>query len=153
MTFWPAWPSPNYEWFPWSICNGCGMPVGNAYPSVPIIGTCLCSNCWDQIPRNCHVFTRLFNLNTPWYFLDFASDGTVVARRSPYWKFLGSNPAIRAHSTFCNFRSLRVPRSSTQSWQIKIEHVIHLAGVKSAINININIWSTKMATLKGFIAC
>ena len=26
-TSWPlyrAWPSPNYEWFPWSICNGCG---------------------------------------------------------------------------------------------------------------------------------
>ena len=24
---WPlyrAWPSPNYDWFPWSICNGCG---------------------------------------------------------------------------------------------------------------------------------
>ena len=24
---WPLyrdWPSPNYEWFPWSICNGCG---------------------------------------------------------------------------------------------------------------------------------
>ena len=24
---WPlyrAWPSPNYEWFSWSICNGCG---------------------------------------------------------------------------------------------------------------------------------
>ena len=24
---WPlyrSWPSPNYEWFPWSICNGCG---------------------------------------------------------------------------------------------------------------------------------
>ena len=24
---WPlyrTWPSPNYEWFPWSICNGCG---------------------------------------------------------------------------------------------------------------------------------
>ena len=33
---WPwyrAWPSPNYEWFPWIICNGCGMPTGNAYPS------------------------------------------------------------------------------------------------------------------------
>ena len=28
---WPlyrAWPSPNYEWFPWSICNGCGWPAG-----------------------------------------------------------------------------------------------------------------------------
>ena len=43
---WPwyrAWPSPNYEWFPWSIYNGCGMPAGNAYPSghlvpSPILG-------------------------------------------------------------------------------------------------------------------
>ena len=40
--------------------------------SVPLFGTCLCPNCWDQIPRTCHVFTRLFTLNTPWYFLDFA---------------------------------------------------------------------------------
>ena len=22
-----------YEWFPWSICNGCGMPAVNACPS------------------------------------------------------------------------------------------------------------------------
>ena len=43
---WPwdrLWPSPNYEWFPWSICNRCGMPAGNAYPSghlvpSPILG-------------------------------------------------------------------------------------------------------------------
>ena len=33
----------DYEWFPWSICNGCGMPAGNAYPSghlvpSPILG-------------------------------------------------------------------------------------------------------------------
>ena len=41
--------------------------------SVPLFGTCLCSNCWDQIPRTCHVSTRPFALNTPWYFLDFAS--------------------------------------------------------------------------------
>ena len=40
--------------------------------SVPLFGTCLCSNCWNQIPRTCHVLTRLFTLNTPWYFLDFA---------------------------------------------------------------------------------
>ena len=25
-----------------------------------------------HIPRTCHVFTRLFTSNTPWYFLDFA---------------------------------------------------------------------------------
>ena len=71
------WPSPNYEWFPWNICNGCGMPAGNAYPSrhqvpSPHLWTCLRSNCWDQIHRACHVFTRLFTSNIPWYFLDFA---------------------------------------------------------------------------------
>ena len=69
----------DYEWFPWSVCNRCGMhmPAGNAYPSGHLVpshhfGTCLCSNCWYQIPRTCHVFTRLFTSNTPWYFLDFA---------------------------------------------------------------------------------
>ena len=33
---WPWYrlrPSPNYDCFPWSIYNGCGMPAGNAYPS------------------------------------------------------------------------------------------------------------------------
>ena len=78
---WPwyrRWPSLNYEWFPWSICNGCGMPAGNAYPSghlvpSPFLGPCLCSNCWDQIPRTCHFFTRFFTSNTPGYFLGFAS--------------------------------------------------------------------------------
>ena len=37
---WPwyrLWPSLNYEWFPWSICNGCGMPAGNAYPSEHLV--------------------------------------------------------------------------------------------------------------------
>ena len=45
--------------------------------SVPHFGTCWCSNYWDQIPRTCHVFTRLFTSNTPWYFLDFASAGYI----------------------------------------------------------------------------
>ena len=43
---WPwyrLWTSPNYEWFPVSICNGCDMPERNAYPSghlvpSPILG-------------------------------------------------------------------------------------------------------------------
>ena len=63
----------DYEWFPWNICNGCDMPAGNAYPSGHLVpshhsGTWLCSNCWDQIPRTCHVFTRFFTSNIPWYF-------------------------------------------------------------------------------------
>ena len=35
--WYPLWPSPNYEWFPRSICNRCGMPEGNAYPSGHLI--------------------------------------------------------------------------------------------------------------------
>ena len=35
--------STDFEWFPWSICNGCDIPAGNAYPSghlvpSPIVG-------------------------------------------------------------------------------------------------------------------
>ena len=33
ITFIPSLTFTDYEWFPWSICNGCGMPAGNAYPS------------------------------------------------------------------------------------------------------------------------
>ena len=77
---WPlyrAWPSPNYEWFPLKHLQRVWLDSRERLPfptpgSVPLFGTCLCSNCWDQIPRTCHVFTRLFTLNTPWYFLDFA---------------------------------------------------------------------------------
>ena len=77
MTLIPILNLADYEWFPWSICNRCGIPAGDAYPSGHLVpshhcGICLCSNCWDQIPRTCHVFTRLFTSNTPWYFLDFA---------------------------------------------------------------------------------
>ena len=43
MTFISSLTFTDYEWFPWSICNGCGMPAGNAYPSghlvpFPIVG-------------------------------------------------------------------------------------------------------------------
>ena len=43
MTFIPSLTFTDYEWFPWSICNGFGMPAGNAYPSghlvpSPILG-------------------------------------------------------------------------------------------------------------------
>ena len=40
--------------------------------SVPLLGTCLCSNCWDQFYRTYHIFSWLFTLNTPRCFLDFA---------------------------------------------------------------------------------
>ena len=41
--------------------------------SVPHCGTCLCSNCWDQIPRTCHVFTRLFTSNKMFVIKSFVN--------------------------------------------------------------------------------
>ena len=38
-TFIPSLTFTNYEWFPWSICNGCGMPAGNAYPSGHLVSS------------------------------------------------------------------------------------------------------------------
>ena len=43
LTLIPSLTFTDYEWFPWSSCNGCGMPAGNAYPSghlvpSPILG-------------------------------------------------------------------------------------------------------------------
>ena len=38
----------------------------------PPLWDLLVSNCWDQIPRTCHVFTRLLTSNIPSYFLDVA---------------------------------------------------------------------------------
>ena len=43
VTLIPSLTITDYEWFPWSICNGCGMPAGKAYPSghlvpAPVLG-------------------------------------------------------------------------------------------------------------------
>ena len=46
--------------------------------SAPLFGTCLCSNCLDQISRTCRVFTRLFTLNTHRCFLDFAYRPRII---------------------------------------------------------------------------
>ena len=45
MTLIPSLTFTDYEWFPWSICNGCSMPAGNAYPS----GHLVPSPFWDLL--------------------------------------------------------------------------------------------------------
>ena len=83
---WPwyrAWPSPIMSGFHGAFATGVACQQGTlTLPDACV--TCLCSNCWDQIPRICHVFNRLFTSNTPWYFFDFALQlltGTQVAGR------------------------------------------------------------------------
>ena len=69
---------PNYERFPLNICDGRGMPTGDAClllrTTGPIqFGTCMCSTCWDKsFSRICRYFSRLCSSNIPRYFLDFA---------------------------------------------------------------------------------
>ena len=41
--------------------------------SVPCLGICLCSYCWDQLYRIRRIFSRLFTLNTHRYFVDVAN--------------------------------------------------------------------------------
>ena len=76
MTFIPSLTFTDYEWFPWSICNGCGMPAGNAYPSghlVPHCGTCLCSNCWGPDSSNLPCLCSTFYLENPLVLSRFCS--------------------------------------------------------------------------------
>ena len=61
----------------WSICNGCGMPTGNAYPSgrlVPslFLGLAYAPIVETRFPELAMSLLGLFTLNTPRYFLDCA---------------------------------------------------------------------------------
>ena len=56
-----------------SSARGPELALGHlVLPPPPPLRTCLCSNCWDQCSQICRVFSRLYTLNTPRYFLDFA---------------------------------------------------------------------------------
>ena len=76
LPWYRVWPSPNYEWFPWSICNGCDMPAGNAYPSghlvpSPFLGLACAPIVETRFLELAMFLLDFFTLNTPWYFLDF----------------------------------------------------------------------------------
>ena len=72
-----AWPSPIMSGFHGAFATGVAYMYQQGTLTLPDtwfrppFWTCLYSNCWDQIPRTCHVFNRLFTSNTPWYFVDF----------------------------------------------------------------------------------
>ena len=52
--FWP-----NFEKFPWNICNGCGIATEDAYSSGHLVlfhsGTCMCSNVETNLSWTCLV--------------------------------------------------------------------------------------------------
>ena len=89
---WPwyrLWPSPNYEWFPRSICNGCGIPAGNAYPSghlvpSPILGLANASIV-ETNSSNLPCLYSTFHLEYPLVLSRFC---IVVISGIPYYPWL-----------------------------------------------------------------
>ena len=73
---WPwyrAWPSPYYDWFPWCICNGCGIPAGNVYSSGLLVLSPLFWTCYPIVK------TRFIELALS--LLDFSPWITLVLSR------------------------------------------------------------------------
>ena len=55
---------------------------------IPLFGTCLCSNCWDQIPRICHVFYSTFHLEYPLVLSRFSLDIILISTYFCYIIFI-----------------------------------------------------------------
>ena len=69
-------------------------------------GTCLCSNCLDQIHRTCHVFTRLFTLIPFGIFSNFLSlfEGCFSSPEpKAQLSYCHSAPSVRPSSSSVNF--------------------------------------------------
>ena len=76
----------DYELFPWSICNGCGMPAGNAYPS----GHLVPSPFWDLLMLQ---LLRPNSSNLPCLYSTFHLEYPLVLSRFCF----GQNPANQTY--------------------------------------------------------
>ena len=72
MTLSLSWPLTEFDIteyrFPWGMCNGCGMPTGDAYSSGRLVlshfGTCMCSSVETNLSWTCLV-SGLLNFEHP----------------------------------------------------------------------------------------
>ena len=74
--------------FPWGICNGCGMPTGDAYSSGHLVlshfGTCKCSNVETNISWTCLV-SGLFSFEHPSVLLFLLITNGKLRQSSTFW--------------------------------------------------------------------
>ena len=90
---------PNFEWLPQNICDGCGMPTGDAYFSGHLV-----PSLWDLhmfyllrpiLFRTCRYFTGLCSSNIPRYFLDFTQrTNSFVTKAQNYTCIIETNVCI-----------------------------------------------------------
>ena len=87
MTLIPNLTFTDYEWFQWSIYNGCGMPTGNAYPYGHLVPSTIVGLACALIveTRFLELAMSLLDFSpriyTPSYFLDFALFGAKANSR------------------------------------------------------------------------
>ena len=100
--------------------------------SVTLFGTCLWSNCWDRISRTFRVFTRLFTLDTPLYFLNLTCTVcTVTSRPHQVYTCIVYATDVRETSTTLGRSKLKTSRYDitkvkvikTTSWRNKCRTV------------------------------
>ena len=96
MTLIPSLTFTDYEWFPWSICNGCGMPAGNAYPS----GHLVPSPFWDLLMLQ---LLRPNSSNLPCLYSTFHLEYPLVLSRFCLGEHCGIQIAIDYEMKFKNY--------------------------------------------------
>ena len=114
MTLIPSLTFTDYEWFPWSICNGCGMPAGNAYPS----GHLIPSPFWDllmlQLLRpnssNLPCLYSSFHLEYPLVLSRFCFSLTIVFQGFYIWNLnrkYTSEKILLWKGHFCSYETTK----------------------------------------------
>ena len=142
---WPwyrLWPSPNYEWFPWSICNGCGMPAGNAYPSgrlvpSPIVGLAnapIVETKFLELAMSLLDFSPRIPLGNFSILLETKRDCVINQQNCNSYQFLSIlnmedvysfktlriNPSQSYKLTFCELRDILVLSARNDSHQVHV---------------------------------
>ena len=114
MTLIPSLTFTDYEWFPWSICNGCGMPAGNAYPS----GHLVPSPFWDLLMLQ---LLRPNSSNLPCLYSTFHLEYPLVLSRFCFVRKLAEKDFYSLWSIFC---TMQLSRSKASKVDVSSYYVL-----------------------------
>ena len=148
---WPlyrSWPSPNYEWFTGSICNGCCKPAGNAYPSVHLVPSPFLGLACAQIVETRFLELAMSLLDfSPWIPLGTFS---ILLSKLEFRTCLGASVCFRTDQTFfTNFKTLIPSLIFTESQVVCVDHyflnyIVWLRITDEGSVPEMRIWSTSL---------
>ena len=146
----------DYEWFQWTICNGCGMPAGNAYPSghlVPIVGLAcvpIVKTRFLELAMYLLHFSPLIPLGTFSILLgQFQNDCESMS----YQNYVGVNTRYQSEGTrmrswshpiyICNFNFIILPYSFIDRLDLVGFLTVRKKGIVSKLVICVGVWREK----------